>query len=234
MDRVRDHHALTGDPAAIADLLDLRVNEQVRVTARKRSGAERLDLLVQAGANARHLAAAHSQPEALDQLVDAAGRDPAHVRLRHDRDHRLLGALARPQKRREGAALTQLGDLQLDLPSPRVPAPGPIPVAMRSAILRPALTQLRADQLRNLGLHQLLSNPAHTLAHNIGVALQQNLPDDLLDRHSLRTGHQRCLLRRRTVRSPTTMSAAMAGTTPSTEIPTTKTPVCKPRSSRCR
>src|SRR5437660_514306 len=108
----------------------------------------------------------------------------------------LLRAPARLKKAREVAALPQLRDLQLDLTGSRVPPPRAISVAVRRPILRPALAELRPDQLRHLRLHQLLDDPAHRLAHDIGVILQQNLPDDLLDRHPFLTGHQWCLLSR--------------------------------------
>src|SRR5436190_3508269 len=150
MHRVRDHHTLARDPAAVTNLLDLRVDEQIRVAALKRAGAERLDLLIQPSADPRHLAARDAQPQRPHQLVNAPRGDTAHIRLLHDRHQRLLRALARLQKRREIAALPELRDLQLNLPSPRVPPPRPIPVAMRRPIIRPALPELPAHQLADL------------------------------------------------------------------------------------
>jgi hypothetical protein len=194
---VGDHHALARHAATVADLLDLRVHEHIRVAALQRPGTKRLHLLVQPGADARDLRARDPQPETLDQLIDPAGRHAAHIRLLHDREQRLLGALARLQETREVAAPPQLRDLQLDLARPRVPPPSPIAVAMRRAILRAPLAQLGAHQLADLRLHQPLSDPAHRLAHNIGVVLQQHLPDDLLDRHPVHSGHLPALLRRR-------------------------------------
>ena len=44
---VRDHQRLVDDAAAVADLLDLRVQQQVRVGALQRPRAERLDVLVE-------------------------------------------------------------------------------------------------------------------------------------------------------------------------------------------
>ena len=44
---VGDHHALALNAAAVADLLDLRVDEQIGVAALQRPLAERLDLLVE-------------------------------------------------------------------------------------------------------------------------------------------------------------------------------------------
>jgi len=65
---------------------------------------------------------------------------------------------------------------------------------MRRAILRSALAVLGTDQLGDLDLHQLLHQPPHTLAQHVGVLVDQLLPDDLLDRHPVCSGHRRCLL----------------------------------------
>jgi hypothetical protein len=65
---------------------------------------------------------------------------------------------------------------------------------MRRTILRSPLAVLGADQLGNLDLHQPLGQPPHALAQHIGVLVDQHLPDDLLDRHPVRSGHRRCLL----------------------------------------
>jgi hypothetical protein len=83
---------------------------------------------------------------------------------------------------------------------------------MRDAILRPALTQLGADQLGHLEFHHLRRDRLDRLAEHVGVLIEQHLPDDLLDRHPVGTGHAAppfC----RTPRSPTIISAASAGTT---------------------
>jgi hypothetical protein len=55
MDGVRDHHALAGDAAAVADLLDLRVDEQIRVAALQPALAERPHLLVEQPRDPTHL-----------------------------------------------------------------------------------------------------------------------------------------------------------------------------------
>jgi hypothetical protein len=57
-----------------------------------------------------------------------------------------------------------------------------------------ALAALSADQLGHLDLHQLPGQPPHRLAQHIGVLIDQHLPDDLLDRHPVRSGHRRRLL----------------------------------------
>ena len=189
MDTVRDHQRLVDDAPAVAHLLDLGVEEHVRVAALQRARPERLDVLVERLADPADLALADPQPEALDELVDPARRDAADIGLLDHRQQRLLGAPARLQKRREVAALPDLGDLQLDLARPRVPAPRAITVAMRRAILGPALAALGADQLRHLELHHLRRDGLDRLADHVGVLIEQHPPDDLLDRHPVGTGH---------------------------------------------
>src|SRR3954451_15423190 len=206
-----DDDALAHNAPAVADLLDLGVDEQVRVAALQRALAEGPDLLVEQGGDPADLGLGDAQPEALNELIDPPRRDAAHVRLLDHRDQRLLAALARLQERREVAALADLRDLQLDLTRARVPAPRPIAVAMRRTVLG-ALAMGGTDQLRDLGLHDLLGDHPHRLADHVTVLLAQHLPDDLLDRHPLGTGHRRPSFRR-TLRSPTMMSAAVAGPT---------------------
>jgi hypothetical protein len=89
------------------------------------------------------------------------------------------------------AALAQLRDLQLDLARARIPTPGPVAVALRRAVIGPALTEPGTDQIRHLGLHQLACHHPHRLADHIRVLVAQHLPDDLLDRHPVPTGHRR-------------------------------------------
>jgi hypothetical protein len=50
------------------------------------------------------------------------------------------------------------------------------------------------------------------------VLVAEDIANDLLKRHPLLTGHQWCLLRRRTVERPTIMSAAVAGPTSTTRF----------------
>jgi hypothetical protein len=54
-----------------------------------------------------------------------------------------------------------------------------------------ALPQLRADQLADLGLHQLLGDSPHRLADHVGVFIAQHLTNDLGNRHPVLTGHRR-------------------------------------------
>jgi hypothetical protein len=62
---------------------------------------------------------------------------------------------------------------------------------MRRTILRPALAELGANQPGHLGLHQLARHGLDRLADHVGMLVAQHLPDDLLDRHPLQTGHRR-------------------------------------------
>src|SRR5436305_1799514 len=143
---MRDHDALALHPAAVADLIDLGVDEQIRVTAIHRPLPKRLDLLVEEARDPGDLRLGDPQPERLDELIDTPRRDAADIGLLYHRDQRLLAALTRLQEAREVAALAHLRDLQLDLPGTRIPAPRAVAVAMRRTILG-ALAVLRADQL---------------------------------------------------------------------------------------
>ena len=63
VDGIGEHERLLHDPAAVADLLNLGVQPQVRVAALERPIAERVHLLVQAGADSGDLALRDPQPE---------------------------------------------------------------------------------------------------------------------------------------------------------------------------
>jgi Histidine kinase-like ATPase domain len=212
MDTMRDHERLVDDAPAVAHLLDLGVEEHIRVAALQRPGPERVDVLVQRRTDATDLAPGNAQPEALDQLVDASCRHAAHIRLLDHCQQCLLRAPARLQKRREIAALPDLRDLQLDFARPGVPAPSPIAVAVRGPVRGPPLAALSPDQLGHLELHQLRRDGLDRLADHVGVLIEQHLPDDLLDRHPVGTGHAAPPFVR-AVESPTIFSAASAGTT---------------------
>src|SRR5262249_34951170 len=164
---VGEHERLADDAAAITDLLHLGIKPQVRVAALERPVAEGVDLLVEALADPRDLALRDPQPQRLDHLVDFACGDTGHIGLLHDCDERLLAPPARLQKAGEVAATADLGDRQLDLTSTGVPGPRPVAVAMRQPLLRRALTPPDSNQLRHLGLHQLLTDPGQRLAQEI-------------------------------------------------------------------
>ena len=86
VDGVRDDDALARDTAAVADLLDLRVDEQIRIPALQRPLTERLHLLIEQPGDPTDLALGDPQPEALDELIDAARRHAADIRLLHHAD----------------------------------------------------------------------------------------------------------------------------------------------------
>jgi len=138
-------HALAHHASAVSDLLDLGVEEEVGVAALKRPRPEGLDLLVEAGADARDLGLRDPEAERLDDLVDLARGDPGHVGLLDDGHERLLGALSRLQEAREVAALAELRDRDLELAGARVEAPGAVAVSVGGAVLG-ALSVLGADQ----------------------------------------------------------------------------------------
>jgi len=62
----------------------------------------------------------------------------------------------------------------------------------------------------DLELHQLLRDRPDRLADHIAMLIAQHLPDDLLDRHPVPTGHRRPPFVEAS-RTPTIMSAAVAG-----------------------
>src|SRR3954453_15691379 len=90
VDGVRDHDALALHAAAVTDLLDLGVDEQIRIGALQRPLAERPPRRVEQPRDPAPLRLADAQPEALDELIDPARRDAADIRLLHDRHQRLL------------------------------------------------------------------------------------------------------------------------------------------------
>src|SRR5439155_26843796 len=142
-------------------------------------------------------------PQLLNETVDLASADPVDVRLQHDRDDRLLRAPPRLQEAREvRRARPLLRDQQLDLTDPRLPPPGPIPVAMRGAHLRRDLADRGADLLADLGLHQLAGDQRDRLAHEILKPTIAHLRDDIGNRHALTIGH-RGVSQRRLLEQPT-------------------------------
>jgi hypothetical protein len=135
------------------------------------------------------------QAELRHQPVDLAGRHAVDIGLLDDRDQRLLGPPARLQKRREVAALAQLGDGQLDRADPGVPLARPVAVAVGGP-LQAALAELGADLGTDVGLHQLVGHPGHRLAQHVGVLIAQQLVGELGSGHPGPLGHRGVSLRR--------------------------------------
>src|SRR6266545_2673347 len=190
MHRVGKHERFAHDPVAVSDLLDFRVEPEIRVAALERPVAERVDPLVETGADPRHLALRDPQPQRLDHLVDLPGRHAGHIRLLHHRDQRLLRASARLEEAGEVRATPQLRDRQLELAGACRPCPRPVAVAVRQPLLRGALAAGGANQLRHLDLHQLLHHPGQRLAQEVEPLLLEQIADDLLSSHPLRLGHR--------------------------------------------
>jgi hypothetical protein len=188
---VGDHDRLGTDVRAVADLLLLGIEPQVRVGALQRPLAEHLDLLIQAPAQPRHLVLGHAHPELLDHPVDLAGRDAVDVGLLDDGDQRLLGAPPRLQEAREvPRARPQLRDRELDRAHARVPLARPVAVALGRPTLRGALAELRADHRRHLSLHQRVDHEPHRLADHVGVLRTHHLVDRVRSRHPAVLGHR--------------------------------------------
>src|SRR5512132_740310 len=89
----------------------------------------------------------------------------------------------------EVRALPQLGDGQLDRPDPGVPGPLPVAVTARHPVAA-AFAVAGAGGLGDLGLHQLLSQPDHSLAQHVGVLVGQHLADQLAHAHPAHLGHR--------------------------------------------
>ena len=99
----------------------------------QRPAAERLHLLVQAGADPAHLRLGDARLDAqrLDQVVDRPGRDPVDVGLHHHRIKGLVDPPPRLEDRREERPSAQLRDPQLDITGLGRHQPGPRPVPVR-------------------------------------------------------------------------------------------------------
>ena len=189
MDAVRDDERLGDDAAAVADLLHLGVQEQVGVAALQRPRPERLDVLIQRLADAADVRLGDPQPEPLDELVDAPRRDAAA--------HRPAGppptaparsACAAPESSGSSCPAGAWGSAA---PARRRGCPSAAPDSRCDASPDPraAARHAGADQLGHLELHHLRRDGLDRLADHVGVLIEQHLPDDLLDRHPVGTGH---------------------------------------------
>jgi hypothetical protein len=84
------------------------------------------------------------------------------------RDERFLRRSARLEERREIAAATQLGNLQLDRAGTRLPAPIAIPIA-RNLALTTALAVAGAAAAFDVEIHEPLGDEGEHLAQHVGV-----------------------------------------------------------------
>lgn len=132
-----------------------RVEPHVGVLALDRPGPERLGLLVQPGAQRRHLGAGQRRDaELLGDEPDLAGAHASDVHLAHERDHGHLDArVALEYALGEVGPLAQLGDPQLEVAEGGRQGPLAVAVPAVDALGRPGAAGRAAGLLR-LGVHQ--------------------------------------------------------------------------------
>ena len=113
-----DQHHRVDHPVVVADLHRQRVrgHERERPRLGQRAGGQRGDLLVEVGGHPGDLRLRQrGDPQGLDQLVHAVGRDAEQVAGRHHRDQRSLRALAAlEQPLGEVGPLAELGDRHVE------------------------------------------------------------------------------------------------------------------------
>jgi hypothetical protein len=192
VDRVGDHQRLAAHPpVGIAHLLDLGVEPQVRVAALKRTLPEGDHLLIQGRAHPRDRRLGHARDaELLDDALDLSRRHPVHVALHDDRHQGLLGAGARLEEAREVAALPQLGDEQLERSGAPIEAALAVAVAVGRALVGRSLSERGADLGADLGLHDLVAQKAHRLAHEVGVIVGEDLAHQGIGAQVVGVGHR--------------------------------------------
>jgi hypothetical protein len=81
---------------------------------------------------------------------------------------------------------------------------------LREALLGCPLAVGGADQIRDLGLHQLLADPGERLAQVVDPLPLEEVADDLVDRHPLDLGHRGAPFVE-LLAEPTSLSATVAG-----------------------
>jgi hypothetical protein len=118
----RDDHGLGDDLVIDACLAVGRVQEHIReARGLQRPAAERGHLIVQVGADPRHLALGDPRrdSEGLDQVVNLAGRHPVQVGLHDHREQGLIHPATPIQQGREERTGAQLRDPQPQITSGR-------------------------------------------------------------------------------------------------------------------
>ncbi len=164
-----DYHGHRDDPARLPDLHIGGVDPQVRPVALDRPVQELLHRLVDLGTQPRDLRAADAaHAQRLDQLVDRAGRHALHVGLLDHGGQGLLGRSPRLQKRREVAAGSELGDLQVDAACAGVPQPIAVAVAAVGP-LRALDVVAGAAQGLDIQVHQPLGDILDHLPQHVHV-----------------------------------------------------------------
>jgi hypothetical protein len=158
-----DHDGHRRDLTVPADVEVGGVEEHVRERGVvQRAATERRDLLVQAGADPRHLRLgdARPDPECGHEVVDRAGRHPVHPRFHHHRIQGLVDPAAALQDDREERPLTQLRDRQLHIPGLGGDHLRAGAVAVSGAAIG-AFVATGADVLSCVDLDQVLHDQTH-------------------------------------------------------------------------
>ena len=116
-----------------------------------------------------------------------------HVRFLHHRHQGSLRPLAWVEQAGVEASVPHAWHPEVDAAYPRVPLPLPIPIALTTAA-GGALVPVGTELLRDLQLHQRLTQHPHPLAHEVGVRLQLRLAQQPRQCHAPLVGHRVLLL----------------------------------------
>ena len=164
-----NYYGLRHDPAGLPRLHVGRIDPQVRPVAAERPIKERVDALVDLGAQPADLALRDpGHPDCLDQLVDRTGRDALDIYPLDDGGEGLLGRSARLEERREVAGGAQLRDLDVDRAGAALSEA--FPVAVAAALpLGGALAVGSGAQVLHFYVHHALHDVLDHFAYKIGV-----------------------------------------------------------------
>ena len=159
------------------------------------AATERPDVLVESGADSRHLRLRDSRVEThrRHQVVDGAGRHTGHVGLHHHRVQGLVDAPTWFQQRREERPGAELGDRYVEIAGLRRQHPRAVTVALGDPALG-AFVAAGADRRRGFGLDQLLQRPAGELVDQI-YAVGYLQRGEQIGQGRLRQSHRCVLLR---------------------------------------
>ena len=157
---------------------------------------ERCDLLVQVGADPRHLRLADPGlgTQRLNQVVDLPHARTGHIRLHDHREQGLVDPPPPLQQTREERPGAELGDRQVQVAGRSGDRLGPGAVALGDPS-GAALMGLSTNQRRSLGVDQLLQHHLQRVTNHLGgVGGLQRI--EHLEQGRLRQGHRVVLLRK--------------------------------------
>ncbi len=188
----RDHRRDRDDPAALAHLVEERVEPEVGVGALIEGAVPELGhLLVEVLRELGDLGLAHPlDPHRAHEVVDAPGGHALDVGLADHRDERLLGAPAWFEEARQVGTFAQLRHLEADRAGPGVPAAHPVAVAAVQPVLGP-LAVARVAEHVDVRVHEQLSCHLHHLSEQVGSSgALQVLAQQLGRAHRVGDGHR--------------------------------------------